>query len=509
VVVGNGMAGARLVEDVLRCGGAASFDIAMFGAEPRGNYNRILLSSVLAGAHDPRDILIHPLEWYETNQVRLHAGVPATRIDREARAVHGEGGVLEPYDKLVFATGSAPFVPPLDGLTGADGSPKSGIFVFRTLDDCAAISRRARYATRAAVIGGGLLGLEAARGLLNLGPEVHVVHLMPHLMETQLDAVAAEVLTGVLRSTGMVVHLAKHTRAILGDRAVEALAFEDGTTLDCDMVVIAAGIRPNVALARDAGLTVNRGIVVGDDLACPGDPAVFAVGECAEHRGRVYGLVGPLWEQTEVLADRLSGRRPDAAYAGSAVSTKLKVAGVELSVMGEKDARVGDELVTYAEPARGVYRKLVIREGRLAGAILVGEAATGPSLRQIFERESELPETRSDLLFPGAGYGTARGADGLPEDAQICHCNGVSKGRLLEAIEAGCASVAELGEATRAGTGCGSCQPQILEILAGVVTGGPVAPLPLAEGSRNLAANQRTPSDPPALVRALSGEQAE
>jgi NAD(P)H-dependent nitrite reductase large subunit len=472
VVIGNGMAGARLVEDVLSRGGAERFETVVFGNEPYGNYNRILLSSVLAGSHDPKDIFINPLAWYDDNRIKLHAGAGVARIDRAGRTVHGGDGVVEAYDRLVIATGSVPFVPPLEGLVGPDGAWKPGAFVFRTLDDCAAIAAYGSGVRTAAVIGGGLLGLEAARGLVNQGLEVHVVHLMPHLMEVQLDAAAGSILGRTLEGMGVHVHVEKSTTAVLGDERVTGLAFKDGSSLDCDMVVISAGIRPNVALAREAGLTVERGIVVGDDITSPTDPRVHAVGECAQHRGKVYGLVAPLWEQTRVLADRLSGKKPGAVYEGSAVSTKLKVMGVELSVMGAKEAATdADEVAIYSDPARGVYKKLIVRDGIVSGAILLGDASVAPSLLQLFDRATRVPGSPAEMLFPSTALGPPRAsvAD-LPHDAQICNCNGVSKGKILAAVDGGCRSLKALCDATRAGTGCGTCKPQVqllLEAAAG------------------------------------------
>ena len=262
VVIGNGMAGARFVEEVLARRGGDLFEIVMFGDEPYGNYNRILLSGVLSGTHDPQDIFINPLSWYEENNVKLHAGVRVTGIDRTGKKVYGAGGVTEEYDKLVIATGSTPFVPPVEGISSAEGGFREGVFVFRTLDDCDGIIKYATGVRKAAVIGGGLLGLEAARGLLNLGLEVHVVHLMSHLMEVQLDPPAGAVLKRTLEQMGVHVHLEKATTAVLGNGHVTGLAFKDGSTLDCDMVVVSAGIRPNASLAKQSGLKVVRGIVV-------------------------------------------------------------------------------------------------------------------------------------------------------------------------------------------------------------------------------------------------------
>ena len=473
VVIGNGMVGARLVEDVL-ARGANAFEIAMFGDEPYGNYNRILLSGVLAGTYTPSDVFINPLAWYEEQGVRLHAGVRAERIDREERVVVGAGGVVEEYDELVIATGSSSFLPPIAGLRTEDGALAKGVFAFRTLDDCDAMLAHAATSKRVAVIGGGLLGLEAARGLLERGLEVHVVHLMPHLMEQQLDDSAGALLRGTLEKMGVQVRLATQTASVLGNGGVEGLTFADGTSLDCDMVVVSAGIRPNVSLAKDAGLTVRRGIVVGDDLASVSDSLVHAIGECAEHREQLYGLVAPLWEQAQVLATRLTGDRT-RTYVGSRVSTKLKVMGVELAVMGEAAARdERDEVVTYTEPGRGVYKKLLVREGRLAGAILLGDTAAVPTLLRAFDRGSELPESRADLLFPGGTAERESTPEELPDDAQVCNCNGVTKGTIVAAVQNGHCSLKAVCDATRAGNGCGSCKPVVQSLLELHATGGVV-----------------------------------
>jgi nitrite reductase (NADH) large subunit len=466
VVIGNGMVGARFVEELVARGGADRYEIVMFGDEPHGNYNRILLSGILAGTHAAADTFINPLSWYAANDVRLHAGVRVTDVDRERRLVRGDMGVLEPYDLLVFATGSSPFVPPLQGLSGRGSSMKDGVFAFRTLDDCDRMLAHGASARRAAVIGGGLLGLEAARGLLERGLEVHVVHLRAHLMEMQLDASAGALLKSTLEGMGLTVHLDRRTSAVLGDEHVEGLAFADGGVLPCDMVVVSAGIRPNVQLAIDCGLVVERGIVVTDELRCPGDPRVFAIGECAQHRGQLYGLVAPLWEQARILADRLAGRVPDAVYTGSRVSTKLKVMGIDLAVMGEQEpASDSDEVVTYSEPSRGVYKKLIVRDGRLAGAILLGDAAAAPMLLQAFDRGTVLPDQRAELLFQLAAAERATGIADLAADAQICNCNGVAKGALVAAVEAGHCTLKSLCDATRAGLGCGACKPQVQQVL--------------------------------------------
>src|SRR5262249_29563500 len=285
--------------------------IRMFGAEPHGTYNRILLSSVLGGFQDPAKLWINPLEWYEKHGVHVHAGVKAEAIDRDRRVVVGGGGkVEEPYDTLVWATGSRPFVPPMEG------TRQEGVFVFRTIDDCATIGAYARQCDRAVVIGGGLLGLEAARGLLSHGVEVTVVEVAPYLLIQQLDPAAAALLQRKLEAMGVRVLLEKATTHLLGDGRVTGLRFKDGSTLETDMVVISCGIRPNVEEARAAALAVERAIVVDDQLRTT-DPAIHAVGECAQHRGRLYGLVDPVYEQARVLADVLTEANPRAAYARS------------------------------------------------------------------------------------------------------------------------------------------------------------------------------------------------
>ena len=285
-------------------------------------------------------------------------------------------------------------------------------------------------------------------------------------MNMQLDSPAGTILKRMLERMGVHFHLAKQTSGVLGNDHVTGLAFKEGSTLDCDMVVISAGIQPNVELAQQAGLTVERGIVVNDDLSCSNDPAVYAIGECAQHRGRVYGLVAPVWEQAQVLAERLACPNSRAVYRGSQVATRLKVMGVELTVMGEKEPdRESDEVVTYAEPSRGVYKKLIVRDGYLAGAILLGDGLTAPRLLQVFDRSEVVPENRAELLFSLAGETKALNVNDLPDTAQICNCNGVSKGKIISAVKAGHRSLKSVCDATRAGTGCGSCKPHVQALL--------------------------------------------
>ena len=300
VVVGNGMAGARAVEEVLARGGADQFEITMFGDEPYGNYNRILLSNILSGQQDTSEIYINPLDWYKDNNIRLHSGARVTHIDRAARIVTANTGVQEEYDTLLIATGSRAFIPPMEGVWRDDGDLRPGVFAFRGIDDCTGIMQCAKQSKVAVVIGGGLLGLEAARGLLNHGCEVHVVHLGQHLMEMQLDAPGGLMLRRAMEGMGVKVHLGKLTTTVLTEgednrtAKVVGLRFKDGTELACDMVVVSAGIRPNAEIGARAGLTVERAIVVDNAMRSPDDARVYAVGECVQHRGKVYGLVAPI-----------------------------------------------------------------------------------------------------------------------------------------------------------------------------------------------------------------------
>ena len=350
VVIGNGMAGARLVEDVIAADPSHDFDIVMFGDEPYGNYNRILLSNVLNGSQEPAEIFLNPLAWYAENDVTLHAGKKVTKIDRENRTVTADD-VTEEYDVLVFATGSRPFVPPIQGTS------LHGVFVFRTIDDCRFIASYAQNCKTAVVIGGGLLGLEAAKGLMTHNVSVTVVEMGPWLMGVQLDEAGGKVLQQTIEALGITAKTSASTKEFVGDEhnKVIGVKFADGSIVQADMVVISAGIRPNKELALEHGIACDRAILV-DDILQTNDPAVFGVGECVQHRGMVYGLVAPIWEQTKALAQRLTGTNPDAIYTGSKLATKLKVMSVELASMGRvSDVKPTDEVVTFAEPARQVY----------------------------------------------------------------------------------------------------------------------------------------------------------
>lgn len=468
VVIGNGMAGARTVEEILSRGGADRFHITMFGDEPYGNYNRIMLSHVLSGEESDADIFLNSLSWYQENKIILHTGVRVNRIDRYAKVVFSSDGRTTPYDNLIIATGSRSFLPSMDGLFAAENRLLPGVFAFRTLDDTRAMISYADIDDhiKAVVIGGGLLGLEAARGLQRFGLAVDVVHAAGHLMNAQVGPQAGLIIQRKVEQLGIRVHTVSRTTALIGTDKVTGIRLRGAGEIACDLVVIAAGIRPNVDVALTSGFTVERAIVVDDQMRTVDDDTVFAVGECVQHRGEVYGLVAPLWEQAVVLADQLTGADPTARYLGSRTATKLKVAGVEVAAMGlQGPERDDDEHVIFAEPNRGVYKSVVIRDDKVVGATLVGDTRKVAFLTQAFDRGLALPEDRASLLFDLGGASQETGAAELADDDQICNCNGVSKGQLVKAVSDGCSTVARVMDATRAGKGCGSCKELVCTIV--------------------------------------------
>ncbi|MEV6878260.1 nitrite reductase large subunit NirB [Amycolatopsis sp. NPDC051128] len=473
VVIGNGMAGARAVEEILARAGGDRFRITMFGDEPYGNYNRIMLSHVLAG-EGADEIYLNPLQWYQDNDITLHAGVRVVRVDRFARKVLADDGTVLAYDKLIIATGSRTFFPPMDGMWVDDRTLTPGVFGFRTMDDTTAMVDYARDRHSAVVIGGGLLGLEAAYGLQQHGLDVHVVQGGPILMNQQLDEEAGAILRRVLeRKLGITVHTGRRPTAIRSTGSVAGVVLGDGTTIDTDMVVVTAGIRPNIGLGVVSGLTVERAIVVDDQMRSVDDGDIYVVGECAQHRGQVYGLVAPLWEQAAVLADHLTGADPQAAYHGSRNATKLKVAGVDVASMGiMRPEHDDDEFVRFSEPTRGVYKSVVVRAGRLVGATLLGDVEKVAFLTQSFDRGLPLPAERVELLFSLAGPTEAEGAAEMDDTVVACNCNGVSKGALTACVAGGTTSVSGVMAATRAGKGCGSCKPLVAQIVEWAVKQG-------------------------------------
>jgi nitrite reductase (NADH) large subunit len=465
VVVGNGMAGARLVEEVLERGGAEQFRITVIGDEPHGNYNRIMLSPVLAGESHEDDIVLNSHDWYADNGVHLRAGIRVERIDTAAKTVLGSDGSVTPYDHLVLATGSFSFIPPMTGVRREDGSLLPGVFGFRTIDETRALLEATGRCRRAVVMGGGLLGLEAARALQGHGLQVELVHAMPHLMNAQLDAEAGAILKKSVESLGIGVHLDVLATEVLGTQHVEGVVLKDGRRLDCDLLVVAAGVRPHTDVALRSGLEVERGVVVDDQLRTD-DPDVYAIGECAQHRGSVYGLVQPAWEHARVLADVLTGTDPDAEYHGSRTATKLKVAGVDVATMGvNTPERDDDEFLVISEPKRGVHLSVVIRDDVLVGATLLGDTRKVAYLTQAFDRGAPLPEERIRLLVDLSDGAEEVGVAEMPSDSQVCNCNGVSKGDLCGAVAGGCGTVGAVMDATRAGKGCGSCKSLVKQIV--------------------------------------------
>ncbi|WP_104137678.1 nitrite reductase large subunit NirB [Arthrobacter sp. ZGTC131] len=468
VVIGNGMAGARAVEEILARGGAVQYRITMFGDEPYGNYNRIMLSHVLSGEEDTGNIFLNSLAWYRDNDITLHAGVRVGRIDRFAKLVFSDDGRATPYDVLVIATGSRSHLPPLDGMYTPGGRLLPGIFAFRTIDDTTGMVAYAQQDNhhRAVVIGGGLLGLEAARGLQSHGIDVEVVHSGNHLMNAQMGPDGGAVLRRSVEALGITVHTGSRTTAVLGVDKVRGVRLRDKPDIECDMVVVAAGIRPNVDVAVTGGLPVERAIVVDDQMRVPDEDAIYAVGECVQHRGEVYGLVAPLWEQAAVLADHVTGANPKSAYLGSRTATKLKVAGVDVASMGlQGPERDTDEHVVFSEPSRGVFKSIVIRDGKIVGATLLGDSRKVAYLTQAFDRGLPLPEERVSLLFDIGGPGEETGVAELAGDAQVCNCNGVSKQALVDTVAGGCTTLAGVMDATRAGKGCGSCKLLVRQVV--------------------------------------------
>ncbi|MDP3921155.1 MAG: nitrite reductase large subunit NirB [Candidatus Omnitrophota bacterium] len=463
VVVGNGMAGMACLSNILKR--QPNFVVTVLSEEPYCNYNRILLSSVLSGEKPEEDIYINTEEWYEKNNICLRLGTKAVDINAKTQNIICQDGSLVHYDKLLIATGSDPFIPPIDGVK------KRGVYTFRNLADTRAILEQCRAKTgRAVVIGGGLLGLEAARGLLNQGMKVSVVHIMDRLMERQVDEKGGWFLKREFEKMGIDVLLKRSTARIMGDKDVDGVLFKDGEIIGADMVVVACGIRPNVALGKKAGLQVNRGIVVNDYMET-NNPDIFAVGECVEHRGMVYGLVAPLWDQGKVLAATITGDK-GPTYEGSVLATKLKVMGIELFSAGEfMPEEPEKEVVAYEDHAFGIYKKLVVKNERLVGAILIGDSSDANRFLDMIRKNERVSGDRHRLLFetPPAVPGSPTDVMSKPDTETICGCIGVSKGQIVSAIrEDGCRSVQDIKKCTKASTGCGTCTGLVEQILRAV-----------------------------------------
>ncbi|MHA7887815.1 nitrite reductase large subunit NirB [Roseicyclus sp.] len=460
VVIGAGMASGRVLEH-LTDGAPDAWDITLFNAEPRGNYNRIMLSPVLSGEKSYAEIVTHDDAWYAERGITCRFGEHVVAIDRATKTVTGQQGTVA-YDKLLIATGSAPFIIPVPG------RDLPGVITYRDLDDTNAMVAAAERGGTAVVIGGGLLGLEAAAGLALRGMRVSVVHLMGHLMERQLDEAAGYLLKKDLEAKGIKVLTRASTKAILGEDRAEAVLLEDGTTLPADLVVMAVGIRPETRLANDAGLSVGRGIAVNAQMQSVSDPDIYAVGECVEFDGHLFGLVAPLYDQAKVVADGLIER--ENAFVVRDVATKLKVTGCDLFSAGDFRDGPGREDIVFRDPARGIYKRLVIEEDRLVGAVMYGDTADGNWFFGLIKDGTDIEEMRETLIF-GPAYQGGTPADplsavaALPPEAEICGCNGICKGRIVAAIEGGAVDLGAVRATTKASASCGTCTGLVEQLL--------------------------------------------
>jgi nitrite reductase (NADH) large subunit len=465
VVIGNGMAGIRAVEELLKIA-PDLYDITVFGAEPHPNYNRILLSPVLAGEQTIDEIILNPLSWYDDNHITLHKGKKVMGVDRAKRRVIAEDGIEATYDRLLMATGSNPFILPVPG------KDLKGVITYRDIADTEAMIEASTCYKKAVVIGGGLLGLEAANGLMLRGMDVTVVHIMPWLMERQLDDHAGKLLQRSLEARGIRFEIGANTEALIPDNdgRVMAVRFKDGREIPADLVVMAAGIRPNTALAESMGLHCNRGIVVNDTMQTTTDARIYAVGECAAHRGIAYGLVAPLFEQGKVCATHLAefgiGR-----YSGSTTSTKLKVTGIDLFSAGHFMGGEGHEEIVLNDPFGGVYKKLVIKDDQLVGACLYGDTVDGSWYFKLMREGRKIADIRDKLMFGESNIGDT-GHEGntraaaMADSDEVCGCNGVTKGTICKAIrDKGLFTLDEVKKHTKASASCGSCTGLVEQLL--------------------------------------------
>ncbi len=468
VLVGNGMAGVRTLEELLKIA-PELYDITVFGAEPYGNYNRILLSPVLSGEKQIKDIMLNDDDWYASNGVKLHKGKKVVKIDRRAKKVIADDGTEESYDRLLLGTGSNPFIIPIPG------KDLPGVITFRDIADVDAMIAASKDYRHAVVIGGGLLGLEAANGLQQRGMQVTVVHLMQTLMERQLDDVSGGLLQKSLEERGIKFLLGAQTQEIVGKKRVQGVKFKDGSEVTADLVVMAVGIRPNIDLAKESGIYCERGIVVNDTLQTF-DPSIYAIGECVQHRGQTYGLVAPLFEQGKVCANHLAqvGFR---RYEGSLTSTKLKVTGVDVFSAGDFGGGNGAEAIVLQDHTRGIYKKLVVKDNRIQGAVMIGDTGDGAWYFQLMREGTNIADIRSRILFGKAHIGDS-GTSGqnmaasMADDMEVCGCNGVCKGTIVQAIsEKKLFTLDDVRAHTKASSSCGSCTGLVEQILASTLGG--------------------------------------
>ncbi|WP_339760049.1 nitrite reductase large subunit NirB [uncultured Sulfitobacter sp.] len=460
IIIGAGMATGRALEHLLDADG--DFDVTLFNTEPRGNYNRIMLSPVLSGEKTYDEIVTHTPEWYEENGVTCRFGEKISQIDRTAKTVTADNGDVLPYDKLLFGTGSNPFIIPLPG------HDLEGVIAYRDLEDTQRMMGLGE-GNKCVVIGGGLLGLEAAAGMAARGVDVTVIHIMPHLMERQLDEAAGYLLRKALVDKNITVKCSANSKEILGENGkVKALLLDDGTELPCDLLVMAVGIRPNTQLAADTGLAVGKGIHVDDQMRTSDDD-ILAVGECVEHDGAIFGLVAPLYDQAKVVAKTLLGE--DAAFVQKELSTKLKVTGCDLFSAGDFAEGEGREDIVFRDPARGVYRRLVIEGNCIIGAVMYGDTADSNWFFGLIRDKTDIADMRDTLIF-GPAYQGGGASDplsavaALPRDAEICGCNGICKGQIEDAIAAGSTDLAAIRATTKASGSCGTCTGLVEQVLA-------------------------------------------
>ena len=464
VLIGNGMAGVRTLEELLKVA-HKPFDITVFGSEPYGNYNRIMLSPVLADETGIDDIMINDIAWYKANNIKLYTNRSIAQIDKLKRVVIDADGNLFNYDKLLIATGSKPFILPIEG------NDLEGVIGFRDIADVEQMIDTAKRYKNAVVIGGGLLGLEAANGLIKKGMHTTVVHLSEDLMNMQLDSTASQMLLLSLRKKGMQFKLKAQTQGLIAGNSgrVEKIEFSDGSTIDTDLVVMAVGIRPNIELAQKSGIHCEKGIVVNDAMQAF-ESSIYAVGECVQHRDRCYGLVAPLFEQARVCASHIAECNT-ALYEGSITSTKLKVTGVDLFSAGNFKGSDTSEDLVFQDASRGVYKKIVVDSGKIVGSVLYGDTTDGAWYFQLMKNGDNIEDIRDRLLFGQAyagdpAYGSADMTASMDDSAEICGCNGVSKGEIVNAIHAGgLSTLSEVRAQTKASSSCGSCTGLVEQLI--------------------------------------------
>lgn len=468
VVVGSGMAATRLVEELVARGAVSTgstnggLDITVLGDEDTPPYNRILLSAVLEGTHRPEALTLRSPQWYADNGVDLRLGARVLGVDRERKDVMLVDGTLVEYDVLVLATGSIPSLPPIRGLVRMDGSLHEAVHAFRSLADCRRLLSALPYSRSAVVVGGGLLGLQVARALGVRGIETEVVEGADHLLHQQISAPAARILARDLKKLGVAVYTGARAVRLVEGPTGPALRLDNGFTLDTDLVVLTAGGRPSTALARGAGLEVRRGIVVDARLASVTDPSVHALGDCVEHDGRTTGFVPPAWEQARILAGILCDEA--VKYDGARIVARLRATDLDVAVLGDAEAELaaGGEVVEVANPVSGSHRRLVVRDGRIVAATLVGDLSRVGLITQHFDRQTVLgAHEPGDLLLPERAKDGGNGAAVLPDDAEVCACAGVTAGRIRA-----CSSLEQVRDTTRATTGCGGCASTVRQLLS-------------------------------------------